>query len=79
MICFIKTLFVKIKRKNKLCDILLMPILTTLLALSLSFSNNNQAKIGILDKDNSQISKQFIAQLKQNKSTTFLPKSKRAY
>lgn len=45
----------------------MLPILTTLLALSLSFSGNNQAKIGILDKDHSRILKQFVAQLKQTK------------
>ncbi|SUN47891.1 transport permease yfiM [Streptococcus dysgalactiae subsp. dysgalactiae] len=53
--------------KKQLCDLFLLPILTTLLALSLSFSGNNQAKIGILDKDHSRISKQFVAQLKQTK------------
>ncbi|EFR43580.1 ABC transporter permease [Streptococcus pseudoporcinus] len=68
MIYFIKTLFVKIgRKKTSYVTFLLLPILTTLLALSLSFSGNSQAKIGILDKDHSQISKQFIAQLKQNK------------
>ncbi|VTT41699.1 ABC transporter [Streptococcus porcinus] len=68
MIYFIKTLFVKIRRKKtSYVTFLLLPILTTLLALSLSFSGNSQAKIGILDKDQSQISKQFITQLKQNK------------
>ncbi|HHJ9436049.1 TPA: ABC transporter permease, partial [Streptococcus pyogenes] len=41
MICFIKTLFVKTKRKKtSYVTFFLMPILTTLLALSLSFSNN---------------------------------------
>lgn len=68
MIRFIKTLFVKIRRKKtSYVTFLLLPILTTLLALSLSFSGNNQAKIGILDKDHSRISKQFVAQLKQTK------------
>lgn len=65
---FIKALFVKIRRKKtSYVTFILLPILTTLLALSLSFSGNSQAKIGILDKDHSQISKQFIAQLKQTK------------
>ncbi|VGV14841.1 ABC transporter permease [Streptococcus pyogenes] len=80
MICFIKTLFVKIKRKKtSYVTFFLMPILTTLLALTLSFSNNNQAKIGILDKDNSQISKQFIAQLKQNKKYDIFTKIKKEH
>lgn len=68
MIPFVKTLFRKIARKKtSYVTFFILPLLTTLLAISLSFSANSQAKIGILDKDNSSISKQFVSELKKNK------------
>lgn len=67
MISFMKILFKKIcRKKSSYVTFILLPILTTLLALSLSFTGESAAKIGILDKDNSQISRQFISQIKQN-------------
>ncbi|MCD3437286.1 ABC transporter permease [Streptococcus equi subsp. zooepidemicus] len=68
MIPFIKALFIKIRRKKtSYITFILLPMLTTMLALSLSFTGGSQAKIGILDKDKSQVSKQFVSQLKHNK------------
>ncbi|MGT2888521.1 ABC transporter permease [Streptococcus didelphis] len=68
MISFIKVLFLKIRRKKtSYVTFILLPILTTLLALSLSFADSSQAKIGIVDRDKTYVSKQFISEIKHNK------------
>ncbi|MGT2807647.1 ABC transporter permease [Streptococcus iniae] len=68
MIAFVKTLFRKVgRKKTSYVTFFILPFLTTLLAISLTFSANSQAKIGVLDKDHSAISKQFVSQLKNNK------------
>lgn len=62
----------KLDVKTSYITFILLPMLTTMLALSLSFTGGSQAKIGILDKDKSQVSKQFVSQLKHNKSIRYI-------
>lgn len=67
MIAFIKTLFIeKCRAKSSYVTFIFLPILSTLLALSLSFGGDVPAKIGILDKDNSRVSKTFVNHIKDN-------------